>query len=390
MTILFDAFARKLFGARCRKLLQSLLICFMVFAGIGSAEYHLPIAPSVLFLMSAVFTGGVMWQALNASDTAGYIRNMVMMPFDNKSFAAAYIGTLAIHTIVTKTLLLWAVVFAVCKFDAVTIAGAVLSAVCGVGIISCIYAFRKVRVLCIAWAAGLIACIFFFAGNSILMAVIFAVNALIAAALLMKADGYLFYDLACECEAHSFKVRSHKNNLVWVYLMRYIRSHKNYMFNSLITWGFAAVIPWFLGAILQDSDIMGFFLYIGYGLVVINTPLCILVSCDRDLGRGIDCLPEGGRRFFIPYAGFLFASTCISYAFYLVSWTIKFGGTGVFHIVLAVVLAAVSAILSVTLEKFFPLTKWTIESELWHHPRKYVVPGAIIIISALIGSLILR
>ena len=260
MTILFDAFARKLFGARCRKLLQSLLICFMVFAGIGSAEYHLPIAPSVLFLMSAVFTGGVMWQALNASDTAGYIRNMVMMPFDNKSFAAAYIGTLAIHTIVTKTLLLWAVVFAVCKFDAVTIAGAVLSAVCGVGIISCIYAFRKVRVLCIAWAAGLIACIFFFAGNSILMAVIFAVNALIAAALLMKADGYLFYDLACECEAHSFKVRSHKNNLVWVYLMRYIRSHKNYMFNSLITWGFAAVIPWFLGAILQDSDIMGFFL----------------------------------------------------------------------------------------------------------------------------------
>lgn len=390
MTILFNAFSKKLFGDRYRKLLTSALICFMAYMGISSAEYHIAIAPTILFLMSAVFTAGAMWQALNASDTAGYIRNMVMMPFDNKGFAAAYLGTLAIHTLVTKTLLLWALVFAVCKFDAVTIAGAVLSAVCSTAITSCVYVARRAWLLPLAWAAGIVACIFVFGKNSILMAGIFAVNILIAAALLIRVDGYLFYDLACECEAHSYKVRSHKNCLVWVYLTRYILSHKNYMFNSLITWGFAAVIPWFLGAILESNEFIGIFLYIGYGLVVINTPLCILVSCDRDLARGIDCLPEGGRRFFVPYAGFLFSSTCLAYVFYLVSWNIKFGGIAAIHIVLAVILAAVSAVLSVSLEKFFPLQKWTIESELWHHPRKYVVPGAVIIIASLIGAIILR
>lgn len=390
MTTLFNAFSKKLFGERYRKLLTSVLICFMVYSGVTSAEYHLSVAPTVLFLMSAVFTAGAMWQALNASDTATYIRNMVMMPFDNKSFAAAYLGTLAVHTLVTKTMLLWALVFAVCKFDAVTVAGAVLSAVSSVALTSCVYAFRRERIVCLLWAAGVIACIFFFGGNSLLMAGIFAVNILIAAALLLRADGYLFYDLACECEAHSFKVRSHKNNLVWVYLTRYILSHKNYMFNTLITWGFAAVIPWFLSVMLEGSEFIGIFLYMGYGLVVINTPLCILVSCDRDLARGIDCLPEGGRRFFVPYAGFLFSSTCLAYVFYLVSWNIKFGGIAAIYIVLAVILAAVSAVLSVSLEKFFPLQKWTIESELWHHPRKYVVPGAVIIIASLIGAIILR
>ena len=390
MTILFNAFSKKLFGQRYRKLLTAVLVGFMVYSGISSAEYRIAIAPTILFLMSAVFTAGAMWQALNASDTAGYIRNMVMMPFEDKSFAAAYLGTLAIHTLVTKTLLLWALAFAVCKFDAVTIVGAVLSAVCSMALTACVYVARRAWLIPLAWAAGIVACIFVFGKNSILMAGIFAVNILIAAALLMRVDGYLFYDLACEGEAHSYKVRSHKSCLVWVYLTRYILSHKNYMFNSLITWGFAAVIPWFLGVMLEGSEFTGIFLYIGYGLVVINTPLCILVSCDRDLARGIDCLPEGGRRFFVPYAGFLFSSTSLSYVFYLVSWNIKYGGIGAVQIVLAVILAAVSAVLSVSLEKFFPLQKWTIESELWHHPRKYVVPGAIIIIASLIGSLILR
>ena len=225
MTILFNAFSKKLFGDRYRKLLTSAFICFMVYMGISSAEYHIAIAPSILFLMSAVFTAGAMWQALNASDTASYIRNMVMMPFDNKRCAAADLGTLAIHTLVTKTMFLWAVVFAVRKFDAVTIAAAVLSAICSAALTSCVYVSRKAWIFPLVWAAGIIACIFVFGSNSILMAGIFAVSILIAAALLTRVDGYLFYDLACECEGHSYKVRSHRNNLVWVYLTRYILSH---------------------------------------------------------------------------------------------------------------------------------------------------------------------
>jgi ABC-type branched-subunit amino acid transport system ATPase component len=35
----------------------------------------------------------------------------------------------------------------------------------------------------------------------------------------------------------------------------------------------------------------------------------------------------------------------------------------------------ISAGLTVVLEMKFPLLNWKVESDLWHHPRKYVVPG---------------
>ena len=160
MMMLFNAFAKKLFGVKYEKLLKSVFICFVVYEAALSSGYKLAINPFILYLMSAVFTAGMMWQGLNASDTSSYIRNMVMMPFDNKAFAAAYIGSLGIYNIISKTLLLWAVVFAVDSFDVYSVICAVLAAVCGVLIISVIYTFKKIWFLSLIWAAVVIGCIF--------------------------------------------------------------------------------------------------------------------------------------------------------------------------------------------------------------------------------------
>ena len=45
--------------------------------------------------------------------------------------------------------------------------------------------------------------------------------------------------------------------------------------------------------------------------------------------------------------------------------------------------AAFSAAGSVFLEWYVPLRNWKIERDLWHHPRKYVVPGIIILLASL-------
>jgi len=58
------------------------------------------------------------------------------------------------------------------------------------------------------------------------------------------------------------------------------------------------------------------------------------------------------------------------------------------HIVIAVCFALVSAILSVLLECNFPIRGWKIENELWNHPRKYVVPGIMVIIAGLVGMVL--
>ena len=50
--------------------------------------------------------------------------------------------------------------------------------------------------------------------------------------------------------------------------------------------------------------------------------------------------------------------------------------------------ALLSAIGSVLLEWFCPLRNWKIESDLWHHPRKYVVPGIMMLLAGVVGVLL--
>ena len=47
----------------------------------------------------------------------------------------------------------------------------------------------------------------------------------------------------------------------------------------------------------------------------------------------------------------------------------------------AVFFALQSAVLSVLLEWLYPIRNWKIESDLWHHPRKYVVPVVMLLLA---------
>ena len=62
------------------------------------------------------------------------------------------------------------------------------------------------------------------------------------------------------------------------------------------------------------------------------------------------------------------------------------GGVTVFMLLLAVYVALQSAVANVWLEWRWPLKKWRIESDLWHHPRKYLVPGMMLLAAMGIGS----
>ena len=68
-------------------------------------------------------------------------------------------------------------------------------------------------------------------------------------------------------------------------------------------------------------------------------------------------------------------------AIFLCSWQIQNGGVTVLMIAGAVFFALQSAVLSVLLEWFYPIRGWKIESDLWHHPRKYVVPVVMLLLA---------
>ena len=57
------------------------------------------------------------------------------------------------------------------------------------------------------------------------------------------------------------------------------------------------------------------------------------------------------------------------------------------YVILTVVFFALqSAVGSVFMEWFCPVRGWKIESDLWHHPRKYIVPALMLLLAGVVGT----
>ena len=80
------AFAKKLFGARYERLLQTILLDVIIFWGLYIAGFQVQIAASVRILMLSAFTAGVMWQALSSKDNAVELKHMLMLPQHDRKF----------------------------------------------------------------------------------------------------------------------------------------------------------------------------------------------------------------------------------------------------------------------------------------------------------------
>ena len=155
MKILFKAFAKQLFGANDKKLPQTLFIYFIVFWGLYIADIKIAIAPSILYLMISTFTAGVMWQALSSKDIAG--QNIVMLPFDNKTFVFSYVTSLGAYTILTKTVALFSVLMAVSNWGITEILGSILCTIHATLITAVVYSIKKYWYIGSLWAVAVTA-----------------------------------------------------------------------------------------------------------------------------------------------------------------------------------------------------------------------------------------
>ena len=83
---------------------------------------------------------------------------------------------------------------------------------------------------------------------------------------------------------------------------------------------------------------------------------------------------------------FIFAVNSIVASIYLCSWQMVSGGLDFVHVGTLLIFALQSAILSVILEWKHPIRGWKTESDLWHHPRKYLVPLIMLLVAAFVGT----
>ena len=336
MKMSFDVTAKKLFGVRYERLTRTLFLDLVVFWGLHISGFQVEISPFILYLMTAAFSAGVMWQALSAEDSRTNMENMFMLPFDGRTLVFSYAAALGVYTLFTKTAGLLAVVWAVGHWSWAEIFGSILCALSAIVIVSCLYPLR-----------------------------------------LGRTDAYAFY---VRTASRGRTVKSHRRYSVWHYLFRYLRDHKNYLVNTAAMWGVACVLPVLLGQMEAR-----FVLPIGFAILSLNTPICILLSCDPALEQAVRFLPGQGKAFCIPYCLFIFGCNLAADIVFLYSWQLQIGGVILLHALTAVTFALLSAAGSVLLEWYCPIRGWKIESDLWHHPRKYVVPAVTLLLAGLVS-----
>ncbi|HBA97363.1 MAG TPA: hypothetical protein DCZ23_04560 [Lachnospiraceae bacterium] len=377
MKMISKAFAKKLFGAKYERLPQALLINLIVFWGLYMAGFQIQIAPSVRFLMISTFTAGVMWQALCSKDNAIELKHMLMLPFYHQEFVFSYVAMLGAYTILTKTGLLFAVLLAVSVWKPAEITGMAICMVNAVLMAAAVYSIRKYWHVGGLWTAAIVAVILLF-GNRLLFGLLLLANSLFAVIILWRADGYAFYQWE-STKSHAIWHQK-RVSMLW-YFLRYLGSHKNYLLNTVVMWCVALVLSHFLGEMAGLSVIP-----VGFAILSLNTPVCILLSCDTGLEQAVHCLPGQKKAFCIPYCLFISLCNIAADVIFLLSWQVQNSDVTVQMAAGAVFFSLQSAVLSVLLEWFYPIRDWKIESDLWHHPRKYIVPVVMLLLAGAVSA----
>lgn len=361
------ALSRQLLGARYQQIIQSLFSCAILFLALYAAEIKIEIAPFILFLTATLFTVGVMWQALGSNRNTESMMGMLMLPFNNRSFVIAYVLAFGGYTVITKTSLVLIIFFAICKWTIPQILTALLCTCNGCFMTAVWYIIIKKRRMpfAVLWAIGIVLAIFFARELHIFLWVV-GISLCFSILYLLSADAYTFYQPA---SAKAVMQHDGKRGSIFIYLLRYLLSNKNYLVNTVGLSVIACFLPFLLGP-FEGLNAMP----LGFAILCLNTPICILLSCDPDLEQAIRTLPRQAMRFCSRYCVFIACVNATVSSFYLFSWMLRYGGINGLDILTAILFAVQSAILSILLEWLRPIRNWKIESDLWHHPRKYIVP----------------
>lgn len=335
------ALSKQLFGVRYERISRSLLSCLILFFALYAAEFRIAVAPGILYLTATLFSVGVMWQALSSAHNAETFMGLFMLPFDNKSMVISYVLAFGSYTLITRTAFVLTLFFAIAQWNVVQILLSMLCACVG----------------CVLGAVGYY---------------------LTSQKKLFIIDAYNFYR---PVSAQKLMKHAGRNGSVLRYLLRYLTANKSYLLNTAGLWIIACFLPLLFGQ-FDGLNAMP----LGFAILCLNTPISILLSCDPGLERAVRVLPGQAIRFCSRYCLFIFLVNMTASGIYLVSWKLMGGSVNSLDIMTAVLFALQSAVLSVLLEWLRPIRRWKIENDLWHHPRKYIVPLLMLLIAALIGT----
>ena len=378
---MYKLLSRKLLGERYRGIIQGIMIAGVMAGGLSGLDVKFSIAQSVLIITMLCSAGIIVFQSVTSRDNAKYLKGFFAMPYDDRKSLIEYAAVIGLYTLFTKTSIVIGLLIAFAKLtilDGVLIGLSFLYALFGV---MCMIAYKKrAPIVSVLICAAGVAMAFLLPKGMIAVAGLAAADIIVCVLLLFSSmDDFRVVEVSKSKRVRSREEYSQAPKfLVPRYLMRYLLINKSAFVSSLFLMAFGVFFAW-------NGEKSGVPMTIGMsmGLIVINTQIGTIVSSSRTLKNKLESMPNKVEAFFVPYAVFLFVFYIICYALFLAAlFTIR-GGILIRPIILAPIFSLEAAIANVILEDKFTLTKWKAEPDLWHHPRKYIVPGVLVLEAAL-------
>ena len=113
----------------------------------------------------------------------------------------------------------------------------------------------------------------------------------------------------------------------------------------------------------------------------VNTPLTTLISADKDLIDHVKSLPKSRFFYLMYYRVLLTYFLSVNLFVALLLKMVVMPDLGILFLLGVMILAVVEAVLHLLIEIYFPLRKWNLKRECWKHPRKYIVPSIVFLLS---------
>lgn len=160
----------------------------------------------------------------------------------------------------------------------------------------------------------------------------------------------------------------------YLYFYRYIMTKTN-LLNLIVLWGFSIFFAYMMVEMgLED------FLAVGLVLLCLNTPLGTVISSQPQNYEKLKALPNTLKFFLLPYSIFVSMTLAVGLLIYIIAVYFLIEEVPSLLLLQAVCVVIQSAFLIVFLESKFPLLNWNTITDLWQHPRKYIVPCVVLII----------
>ena len=378
---MFKLLSRKLLGKNFSNIYKTVIIAAVIGFGLSSMDIKIQLAQSVLILTSIMYSGTVVLRTLSSKDNVRTIKGIFAMPYDNKKTLWEYTAVVGIYTIFTKTTLLISLLFALTKFTILScvlfLLGTIYAVIGGMCAFACLRRTPLVSMLFAVVGASMA----FFLPKGYIAAVVLA-TADIAAAIILSAQPFESFYVK---ENTFIKPKARKGKpkmIIPKYIVRYFLTNKNFIVSIMISLVFSCFL-----AKMFDSQNIEFGFGAALAMISTNTPLATIVSSNRSLKKKLDVIPNKTVGFFVFYSIMSFIIYAVSYALFIIAYAIL-GGTLEFKWIITAVLFSVQCAVFVSiLENKYTLTKWNTEPDLWHHPRKYIIPGVLLLESMIVNSI---